>query len=87
MKDCKTCIWFGKEKPGQCGNYLCRNQSEYDPRTGVEEADSTADVRGDVRARWKGAGLGDYSCSWCGEVVSGNNHNFCPNCGAKMDGE
>ena len=32
MKDCKTCIWFGKEKPGQCGNYLCRNQSEYDPK-------------------------------------------------------
>lgn len=35
MKDCKDCIWYGKEKPGQCGNYLCRNQSEYDPRTGV----------------------------------------------------
>lgn len=46
MKDCKTCIWFGKEKPGQCGNYLCRNQSEYDPRTGVEEADPGGESEG-----------------------------------------
>lgn len=44
MKDCKTCTWFGKEKPGQCGNYLCRNQSEYDPRFGIEvEADDDAE--------------------------------------------
>ena len=34
--------------------------------------------------RWKGAGMGDYRCSLCWEVVSGNNHNFCPNCGADM---
>lgn len=37
--------------------------------------------------RWKGAGMGDYRCSLCSEVVSGNNHNYCPNCGAIMDGE
>ena len=35
MKNCKDCIWYGKEKPDQCGNYLCRNQSEYDPRFGI----------------------------------------------------
>ena len=39
-----------------------------------------------VHGRWKGAGMGDYFCSLCSEVVSGNEHNFCPNCGAKMDG-
>ena len=35
--------------------------------------------------RWKGAGMGDYMCSWCGEVVSGNRYHYCPNCGARMD--
>lgn len=34
--------------------------------------------------RWKGAGMGDYMCSWCGEVVSGNRYHYCPNCGADM---
>lgn len=38
------------------------------------------------KGRWKGEGLGDYSCSLCTEIVSGNNHNYCPNCGAKMEG-
>ena len=37
--------------------------------------------------RWKGAGMGDYYCSLCCEEVSGNRHQFCPNCGAKMDGK
>lgn len=35
-------------------------------------------------ARWKGAGLGDYMCSLCGEIVSGT-PKYCPNCEAKMD--
>ena len=48
MKDCKTCIWFGKEKPDQCGNYLCRNQSEYDPRTGVEKAEPGDESEGEA---------------------------------------
>ena len=37
-------------------------------------------------ARWKGAGMGDYYCSLCQEVVTGNEFKFCPHCGAKMDG-
>ncbi len=28
----------------------------------------------------------DYVCSACGEIA-GEEHNYCPNCGAKMDGE
>ena len=28
----------------------------------------------------------DFSCSLCGEVVH-DMHNYCPECGAKMDGE
>lgn len=35
-------------------------------------------------ARWKGAGFGDYYCSLCQEVVSGNELTECPYCGAKM---
>ena len=38
-------------------------------------------------ARWKGEGFGDYSCSLCGEIVTGNSYNYCPDCGAKMDGD
>ena len=46
-----------------------------------------ADVAPVVHGRWKGEGMGDYSCSLCTEVVSGNEYNYCPNCGARMDGE
>ena len=38
-----------------------------------------------VSARWKDAGMGDYMCSRCAEVISGNRHHYCPNCGAPMD--
>jgi RNA polymerase subunit RPABC4/transcription elongation factor Spt4 len=31
-------------------------------------------------------GFWDYKCSEC-EKVYGGEYNFCPNCGAKMDGE
>lgn len=37
------------------------------------------------RGRWKGAGMGDFACSLCSEVVSGNKYSYCPHCGAKMD--
>ena len=43
-------------------------------------------LRAQTHGRWKGAGMGDYRCSLCSEVVSGNNHNYCPNCGARMEG-
>lgn len=45
-------------------------------------ADGIAENR---QARWKGAGMGDYMCSLCNMVVSGNHYHYCPNCGAKMD--
>lgn len=40
---------------------------------------------GTKRGRWKGAGMGDYMCSLCNMVVSGNRYHYCPNCGARMD--
>ena len=32
-------------------------------------------------------GTGHYLCSVCGEVSIDAHENYCPNCGAKMDGE
>lgn len=34
--------------------------------------------------RWKDAGMGDYRCSRCDEIVTGNRYFYCPNCGAEM---
>lgn len=42
-------------------------------------------MAGKRQARWKGAGMGDYMCSLCATVVSGNRYHYCPNCGARMD--
>lgn len=36
--------------------------------------------------RWKGAGMGDYTCSVCGDTFSGGNRfRFCPGCGHPME--
>lgn len=58
-----------------CGSGFDSN-SNYCPNCG-------ADMR---VGRWKGEGMGDYSCSLCGKIVSGNHREECPNCHAKMDG-
>ena len=48
----------------------------------------TEDVVEVREGRWKGAGMGDYYCSLCCNTYSGGDEfNYCPNCGAKMDGE
>ena len=44
-----------------------------------------ADVAPVVHGRWKRYGKNLGECSECGEVVAIRN-NYCPNCGAKMDG-
>ena len=47
----------------------------------------TADVAPVVHGRWVFGGDGCVICSECNEEESNNNHrNYCPNCGAKMDG-
>lgn len=70
---CKKKVW--KEDYAWC-NRKNKLRSNYCPNCG-------ADMR---VGRWKGEGMGDYSCSLCGEVVSGNHREKCPNCHAKMDG-
>ena len=72
--------------------YLLDKNGPYDYFTnGYDEAVSTveeflsADVAPVVHGRWKRYGKNLGECSECGEVVSVRN-NYCPNCGAKMDG-
>ena len=36
------------------------------------------------QVRWKGVGMGEYYCSLCQEIVSGNRRLECPNCHAIM---
>lgn len=38
-----------------------------------------------VHGRWKRYGRNLGECSNCGEIVA-TRHNYCPNCGAKMEG-
>lgn len=50
-----------------------------------------ADVAPVVHGRWKKSGS-LLECQYCGEIYSqlggnaGKSWNYCPNCGAKMDG-
>lgn len=47
----------------------------------------TVDAAPVVHGRWVFGGDGCVICSKCNEEESNDNHrNFCPNCGAKMDG-
>ena len=44
-----------------------------------------ADVAPVVHGRWKRYGRNLGECSNCGEIVN-IRYNYCPNCGAEMDG-
>ena len=52
----------------------------------------TADVAPVVHGRWDARimkDIGTYTVYWCSECnnFSYYKHNYCPNCGARMDGE
>lgn len=49
----------------------------------------TADVQPVVHAEWVclEPEIGFYSCSKCGHNILRATCNYCPNCGARMDGE
>ena len=47
----------------------------------------TVDAVPVVHGRWEDAGFGlVYKCSECGHSEDVRLSNYCPNCGAKMDG-
>lgn len=52
------------------------------------EAEPTVDAVEVVHGRWIDAReyCGDYMCSNCDALYGTNKFNYCPNCGAKMDG-
>lgn len=45
-----------------------------------------ADVTPVVHARWEDGSHGDAKCPVCGREDMERNYNYCPHCGAKMDG-
>ena len=47
---------------------------------------SSADVQPVVHAHWKYDKNGVFWCSKC-ECIPATKSNFCPHCGAKMDGD
>ena len=74
--------------------FLMAENGEYDHyTTGYEEAVCTvedfqsADVAPVVHGHYVINDDGDASCSVCREEYLNHTQNYCPNCGAKLDGE
>lgn len=60
---------------------------------GYRAGKKAADVAKVVHGRWEDTGIdeldlvyGGWKCSVCGYIFCGNKTNFCPDCGAKMEG-
>ena len=74
-----------------CDNYngvKCRACAHMDDIDIIEDT-PTADVQPVAHAEWVclEAEIGFYSCSKCGHNVLRATSNFCPDCGARMDGD
>ena len=63
---------------------------------GIVVSQPAADVVPVVHGRWIDRCVRDWRCSECGEKLLGRGYdgyvyknlpNYCPNCGARMDGE
>lgn len=63
-------------------------RKQYVLYTAIEDA-PTIDAVPVVHGRWIDTReyCGDYMCSNCKELYRTNVFNYCPNCGARMDGE
>ena len=68
----------------EIGDAPCRACEIDDMKTELEDAPTIDPVK---HGRWIEHGKNDNRCSLCGWGVWVNTNNFCPNCGAKMDGE
>ena len=71
---------------GNCTNKIEYERCEY--RLANDELDDVALVR---HGRWEECGQYDvydyYQCSECGYFSFDGETNYCPNCGAKMEGK
>lgn len=72
---------------------LPKGTSYYYEAQGCIEDTPTEDVAPVRHGRWISYGIGfgfSYKCSACGYIDGypfNDRHNYCPRCGAKMDGE
>ena len=71
-----------KDKCGYWAEWETENKNRSASLVQLVEAFEHRPIR---KGRWKNAGMGDYMCSWCGEVVSGNKYTYCPYCGIPMN--
>ncbi len=80
---CDTCNHYIDSMNG-C-DVLCQNHEFYSPNISKIP---TADVVEVNHGEWISleAEIGLYSCSKCEHKILREKCNFCPNCGAKMDG-
>jgi len=81
---CKVLDKFGGCKMGpRCPDVGCSEVRD------VFDEIPAADVRPVVHGKWIKVKYPLYECSVCGAVYQdvGYGFNFCPNCGARMDGD
>ena len=81
MNNCDTCVWATRN--GGCASWGC----DYIPMQEAAEAWKKERSEDPVKhGKWVMQGTA-YGCSLCGEGVIHPFHNYCPNCGARMEGE
>ena len=82
-----------KDKDGEWTEVVKDGESDGQKKTEVETAE-TADVQEVRHGRWISNDLCWYKlayycseCGWVDEYAFNERHKYCPNCGAKMDGD
>lgn len=76
----------------ECGDLDLEYNSEYEQLVNYIESQPTLDYAPVRKGAWMFTvdhpreRLGFFACSECGIGVGLKTFNFCPNCGAKMDG-
>lgn len=79
-KYCETCNWYGKDLCNGCETPMSKiPAADVAP---VKHGRWSESILRSPDGSWKIRG---FSCSVCGGLCIGES-NYCPNCGAKMDG-
>lgn len=78
--DCKGCNLKNLETMLRNGKFDCM-------MNGNRCINTAADVAPVKHGQWKRYSTTMMECSLCGKHTARHKYNFCPNCGAKMDGD